>query len=120
MLDEAWGKGPPRPPSAAAAVAGPALTQIAPLAAGQGRAEGPAPSPYQFSKKIEQAVEQYVRPMLRQDGGDIEIVDIKDMLVYCSLTGACKGCIAAQQTLRMLVEQTLKDMVDQRIRVVQV
>ena len=77
-------------------------------------------SPYQFSKKIEQAVEEYVRPMLRQDGGDLEIVDIKDMLVYCSLVGACKGCIAAQQTLRMLVEQTLKDMVDQRVRVVQV
>ena len=57
--------------------------------------------------------------MLRQDGGDIEIVDMKDNLVYCSLSGACKGCAAAQQTLRMLVERTLKEMVDERIRVVQ-
>jgi NifU-like protein len=58
--------------------------------------------------------------MLRQDGGDLEIVDIKDTLVYCSLAGACKGCVSANQTLRMLVEQTLKDMVDERIRVIQV
>ena len=52
--------------------------------------------------------------MLRQDGGDVEIVDIKDMLVYCRLGGACKGCAAAGQTLRMLVERTLKEMVDER------
>jgi NifU-like protein len=118
LLDEAWGKGHGQP--APAAPGGPLLTQIAPLSASPVREESPPLSPYQFSKKIEQAVEEYVRPMLRQDGGDIEIVDIKDMLVYCSLIGACKGCIAAQQTLRMLVEQTLKDMVDQRVRVVQV
>ena len=30
------------------------------------------------------------------------------------------GCAAASQTLRMLVERTLKDMVDERIRVIQV
>ncbi len=115
-MDEAWGKGrtPPAP-------GGPPLTQIAPLGLPPpAKKAQPDLSPYQFSKKIEQAVEEYVRPMLRQDGGDIEIVDIKDLLVYCSLAGACKGCIAAQQTLRMLVEQTLKEMVDQRIRVIQV
>jgi NifU-like protein len=75
-------------------------------------------SPYQFSKKVEKAVEEYVRPMLKNDGGDVEIVDIKDNLVYCRLTGACQGCSSANQTLRMLVEQTLKDMVDERIRVI--
>ena len=41
-------------------------------------------------------------------------------LVYCRLTGACKGCAGAGQTLRMLVEQTLKEMVDERIRVIEV
>ena len=51
-------------------------------------------SPYQFSKKVEKAVEEYVRPMLRQDGGDVEIVDIKDTLVYCRLAGACRAAPA--------------------------
>jgi NifU-like protein len=116
LLDEAWGKG----------AGGPVLTQItlpaagAPLVSATPPAEQPALSSYQLSKKIEQAVDEYVRPMLRQDGGDLEIVDIKEMLVYCTLSGACKSCAGANQTLRMLVEQTLKEMVDERIRVVQV
>ena len=77
-------------------------------------------SPYQFSKKVEKAIDEYVRPMLQQDGGDLEIVDIKDTLVYCRLAGACAGCAGAAQTLRMMVEGTLKDNVDQSIRVIQV
>jgi len=80
----------------------------------------PALSPYQFSKKIEKAVEEYVRPMLRRDGGDVEIMDIKDSLVYCRLAGACKGCPKASQTLKIMIEKNLKDMVDQRIRVIEV
>jgi NifU-like protein len=80
----------------------------------------PPISPYQFSKKIEKTIDEYVRPMIQQDGGDIEIVDIKDTLVYCRLAGACAGCAGAAQTLRMMVEGTLKDNVDQRIRVIQV
>lgn len=75
-------------------------------------------SPYQFSKKIEKITEEYVRPMLEKDGGGVEIVDIKGTLVYCRLTGACQGCASANQTIRMLVEQTLKEMVDERIRVI--
>ena len=100
------------------AAARPVLTQISPP--GRPKEQQPAVSPYQFSKKIEHAVDEYVRPLLRQDGGDLEIVDIKDTVVYCSLSGACKGCAAANQTLRMLVEQTLKDMVYERVRVIQV
>ena len=60
------------------------------------------------------------QPLLRRDGGDVEIIDIKDTLVYCRLTGSCQGCIGASQTLHMLVEQNLKDLVDERIRVIEV
>ncbi|MBM4088058.1 MAG: Fe-S cluster assembly protein NifU [Planctomycetes bacterium] len=111
LLDEIWGRSPTK-------VLG--LTQITmpdPDAAGPGK---PALSPYQFSKKVEQTLDNYVRPMLRQDGGDLEIIDIKDSLVYCRLTGSCQGCAGAAHTLRMLVEQKLKEMVDEKVRVIQV
>ena len=65
-------------------------------------------------------MDEQIRPMLRRDGGDIEIVDIKDNVVYCRLAGACKGCASANQTLRMLVERSLKDTVDERVRVIDV
>jgi NifU-like protein len=72
-------------------------------------------SPYQFAKKIEKVVEEYIRPSLRMDGGDVEVVDIKGTVVYCSLKGACSS-----QTLKMMVERLLKEEVDERIRVIEV
>lgn len=75
-------------------------------------------SPYQFAKKVESVVEEYVRPMLQRDNGDIEIVDIKDQIIYTRLMGACAGCMGAGMTLKMMVEQTLKDRVDERVRVI--
>ena len=56
--------------------------------------------------------------MLQRDGGDLEIVDIKDNLVYCRLAGACEGCAGAGQTLKLMIEKTLKDHVDERVRIV--
>jgi NifU-like protein len=80
----------------------------------------PTLSPYQFSKQVEKALDQYVRPMLSRDGGDVEIVDIKDMVVYCHLLGACAGCAGAGMTMKLMLERTLKEMVDDRIRIIAV
>jgi NifU-like protein len=117
LLNETWGDGQAKPK---APYQLPLLGTPAAIAPQQPNETQPALSPYQFSKKVEKAVEEYVRPVLRRDGGDVEIVDIKDLLVYCRLNGACRGCASSGQTLRMLVEQTLKDMVDERIRVIDV
>jgi|YNPMSStandDraft_1061717.scaffolds.fasta_scaffold04608_5 NifU-like protein len=103
-----------------------ALAAPAPLPPGQAASAGPSGdgrgelSPYQFAKKVERAIEQYVRPMLQQDGGDIELIDIKDHLIYCQLRGACAGCAGAGMTMKLMVEQVLKEQVDERIRVVAV
>jgi NifU-like protein len=109
LLDETWGKSP---------CGTKVLTQITPLGGSMAKDTKPALSPYQFTKQVEKTVEQYVRPMLRHDGGDVEILDIKDTVIYCRLLGACQGCANSNQTLCMMVEQTLKDMVDERIRVI--
>ena len=77
-------------------------------------------SPYQFAKKVEGAFETYIRPMVQRDGGDIEIIDIKNNLVYCRLAGACANCAAADKTVKMLVERHLKEVVDEGVRVIQV
>ena len=49
-----------------------------------------------------------VRPTLRADGGDIELIDVKDGLVQVSLTGACHGCPMSEMTLKHGVEKALK------------
>lgn len=109
LLDEIWGK----------ATTGVGECVSGAATDGSAATEGRL-SPYQFAKKIEQAMDEEIRPMLQRDGGDVEIVDIKDTVVYCSLKGACVGCAGASATLKMLVEQTLKNVVDDRIRVIQI
>ena len=84
------------------------------------RAEYAAASPYQKAKLIEQTLEREVRPVLQRDGGDLEIVDIKDDLVYLTLTGVCSDCEAATTTLELLVKTALQDRLSPKVQVVQV
>ncbi|HSW39398.1 MAG TPA: NifU family protein, partial [Acidobacteriota bacterium] len=77
-------------------------------------------SPFQFAKQVEKVMDEYIRPSLQMDGGDVEILDIKGMLIYCRLKGACAHCMGAKQTLKMLVERILKEQVDERIQVIEV
>jgi len=49
-----------------------------------------------------------VRPYLQIDGGDVEVVNIKDnSIVELRLLGACLGCPMSQMTLRAGVERVL-------------
>jgi Fe-S cluster biogenesis protein NfuA len=53
-----------------------------------------------------------IRPMLQNDGGDIELVEVTaDNSVKVRLQGACKGCPSAAITLKMGVERMLKQRV---------
>jgi Fe-S cluster biogenesis protein NfuA len=59
-------------------------------------------------EKVEEILDQ-VRPMLMRDGGDVELVDVNDDgTVSVKLTGACGGCAMAELTLKMGIEQVLK------------
>lgn len=118
LLDEVWSDGETELKILPAGQAAVDLGQIQSTEPGQ-PPDRPL-SPYQFGKSVEKVMDEYIRPMLKRDGGDVEIIDIKDMLVYCGLKGACAGCANANQTLKMMVEKTLKDMVDERIRVIDV
>ena len=60
-------------------------------------------------EKVEKALNK-VRPMLRSDGGNIQIVNIsEDGVVSVKLQGSCRGCPLAQMTLKMSIEKRLKD-----------
>jgi Fe-S cluster biogenesis protein NfuA len=53
-----------------------------------------------------------IRPMLQNDGGDIELIEIDtNNAVKVRLQGACRGCPSAQATLKMGVERLLKERV---------
>jgi len=56
-----------------------------------------------------EAVLDRVRPLLRADGGDIELVDVAGNSADVKLTGMCAGCPSAQMTLYLGVEMALRD-----------
>ncbi|AQT67350.1 Fe/S biogenesis protein NfuA [Anaerohalosphaera lusitana] len=73
-----------------------------------------------FDAKVSEVIEQ-VRPMLQNDGGDIELVGIdEDNTVKVRLQGACRGCPGAAMTLKMGVERLLKERVPEVKEVVAV
>ncbi len=49
-----------------------------------------------------------IRGGLQRDGGDIELVDVKDSVVYVKLKGACGTCPMSTLTLKNWVEANLK------------
>ncbi|AFN75077.1 nitrogen-fixing NifU domain protein [Melioribacter roseus P3M-2] len=60
-----------------------------------------------LKEKVEQALEN-IRPYLRADGGDIELVQVTpEGIVEVKLTGACIECPMSQMTLRAGVERAL-------------
>lgn len=60
-----------------------------------------------LNQRIEQALEE-IRPFLKSDGGDIELVGIENKTVKVQLLGACAGCSVNQMTLKQGVELTVK------------
>ena len=55
-----------------------------------------------------QTVLDNIRPSLRADGGDVELVDVKDGIVSVKLKGACAGCPMSTMTLKNGIERLLK------------
>ncbi len=61
-----------------------------------------------LKERVEAALEK-VRPSLKADGGDVELVDVSDDgVVKVRLTGACGGCPMSQMTLKMGIEKIVK------------
>ncbi|MBU0728925.1 MAG: Fe-S cluster assembly protein NifU [Proteobacteria bacterium] len=62
-------------------------------------------------KLIEDVLEREIRPALKKDGGDIELIDVDGDFVLVSLRGACVSCAASQTTLKEYVEKKLREQV---------
>jgi Fe-S cluster biogenesis protein NfuA len=70
-------------------------------------------------EKIQVAIDR-VRPALQADGGDVELVEVKDGVVSVRLTGACGGCPMATMTLRNGIERAIREEVPEVKEVVAV
>ena len=58
-------------------------------------------------EKVEEALNK-IRVGLKSEGGDIEVIEIKDDIIYVKLKGACGTCPMSTLTLKNWVETTMK------------
>ncbi|MGD9014573.1 MAG: NifU family protein [Candidatus Omnitrophota bacterium] len=71
-------------------------------------------------EQVEKALDK-VRGALMAEGGNVELVDVsEDGVVKVRLTGACGCCPMSQMTLKMGIEQALKQEIPQIKEVINV
>ncbi|RXJ81843.1 iron-sulfur cluster assembly scaffold protein [Arcobacter sp. F2176] len=72
-------------------------------------------------KLIDEVLDGEIRPMLAMDGGNMEIIDIKENTphydIYIRYLGACNGCASGDTGTLYAIESVLKQKVDENIRV---
>ena len=102
LLDRVHGTAGPRPESRAAPSAPRPMTNIEKI------------------RRVQEVIDREIRPALRSDGGDIDLVDIDRDKVYVALRGNCSNCRVSQFTLKSVVEQKLREQVADSIEVEQV
>lgn len=60
-----------------------------------------------LNERIEKALDS-IRPALRSDGGDVELLEVKNNKVYVRLRGACQGCPSSKVTLKQGVVAAIR------------
>lgn len=61
--------------------------------------------------QVEEVMEE-IRPHIESHGGGVELVSVsEDGVVEVRLQGACRGCPMSELTLRLGIEQVLKESV---------
>lgn len=73
-------------------------------------------------KAIESVIDEKIRPMLMMDGGNMEIIDLKNASdgytdVYIRYLGACSGCASGASGTLFAIESVLQENLDSSIRV---
>lgn len=68
-------------------------------------------------KKVEEIIDT-VRPYLKQDGGDVELLKVEKGIVYLKTQGACDGCPLVETTFYDGIERILLERVPGIIGVV--
>lgn len=62
-------------------------------------------------QKIMEILDEYIKPAVEQDGGEIAFKSFENGVVSVELKGSCSGCPSSTLTLKAGIEQLLKRMV---------
>ena len=72
-----------------------------------------------IEEKVNEALDA-IRPFLKADGGDVELVTIDEGVVKIKLLGACSTCDISHITMKAGVEESIKKVLPEITEVVAV
>ena len=70
-------------------------------------------------KLIEEVLDREIRPQLKKDGGDLELIDVEGNTVTIAFRGMCAGCRSAAFTRQDFIQGKLREFVDPELVVVE-
>ncbi|VAY87183.1 Nitrogen-fixing NifU-like [hydrothermal vent metagenome] len=73
-----------------------------------------------LQEPVKNIITTKITPMLAKDGGEIELLKIKDAKIYVQLKGACVGCAASGSTLKYIVEKNLQEFIHPELSIINV
>lgn len=71
------------------------------------------PSESEIRKSVQQLLDREINPAVGMHGGWVELIDVKKNSVYLRLGGGCQGCGAADATLKMGIEKSIRELIPQ-------
>jgi len=73
-----------------------------------------------IEKRIQEILENEIRPAVAMDGGDIIFDRFEAGVVYLQMRGSCAGCPSSTMTLKMGIESRLREAIPEVAEVVSV
>ena len=106
----------------------PKIEELIALAQGEQKREAPIEmssakkklTNIQKMKLVEETLEREIRPALKADGGDIDLIDIDGSRVFVALRGMCSSCPSSGFTLEKYVGEKLRELVSEDIVLMEV
>ena len=63
----------------------------------------------ELKSKVQDLVDTSINPAIAAHGGWVELLDVKDSVVYLQMGGGCQGCGAADITLKAGIERLIEE-----------
>ncbi len=69
------------------------------------------PPESEIRKRVQQLLDREINPAVGMHGGWVELIDVRKNSVYLRLGGGCQGCGAADVTLKMGIEKSIRELI---------
>ncbi len=71
-----------------------------------------------IASRISELIEFEINPKLAAHGGSVELVEVKDFRAHLKFGGGCQGCAASALTMKLGVENRIKELIPEVIETV--